>query len=106
MENVFARKCKTVALSNRLVTRLVDFVSNQKRPNKIYTFDFRPGFIYDTSATLRNVCQDVCETDYCRAGQKCVQTGKGAVCVDEKPEPNLKRHSKFTRDSITDDEGM
>ena len=53
---------------------------------------FRPGYIYDETATLRNVCMDVCETNYCPNGQVCVHTDDGAVCIDDR--------SKFLKKSL------
>ena len=65
---------------------------------------FSPGFIYDETQTLREVCKDVCHTNYCPKDQNCIQTGQGAVCVDKKPEVGKKFYSKFMRDAINDDE--
>ena len=58
----------------------------------VYTKFFRPGYIYDETATLRNVCMDVCETNYCPNGQVCVHTDDGAVCIDDR--------SKFLKKSL------
>lgn len=58
MENVFARKCKTVALSYHLVTRLVDFCPTKSVSTRYIYFILDPGSFttlrprYETSAKM------------------------------------------------------
>jgi len=41
---------------------------------------FSPGYVYFPNNPLREVCVDVCELDFCSAGERCIHAEGGVIC--------------------------
>jgi len=42
--------------------------------------DCAPGYVYFPNNPLREVCVDVCELDFCSAGERCIHAEGGVIC--------------------------